>query len=111
MFTPYPDGGGSWEEDEEGEVWFAAPDQVTHWCEMIEPASFSDLAEPSRIIENVTELFVYANSGGVNTCKRGEANTTLTRTTRDVVLAVGQRMIIERKDGVLRIEVLPPPER
>lgn len=62
---------------------------------------------PTRTISNITELYVFASNGMVNTCKRGEANTTQTRTTAEVELAIGQRMVIERGDGVLKLEVLP----
>lgn len=67
-------------------------------------------AEP-HVISNVTEVYVFASSGYVNTAKVGEANTTQTRKTADVTLAVGQRMVIERGDGVMRLEVLPVGER
>lgn len=65
-----------------------------------------------RVIDNVTELYIFASSGYVNTCVRGELNTMQTRKTADVELAVGQRMIVERVDqGVMRLEVLPCPAR
>lgn len=62
---------------------------------------------PARVIDNITELYVFASNGYVNTAKRGEANTTQTRHTAEVELAVGQRMIVERGKDVLMVEVLP----
>jgi hypothetical protein len=65
----------------------------------------------TRTIDNITEVYIFASNGYVNTAKRGEANTTQTRKTAEVTLAVGQRMVIERGDGVMRLEVLPVGER
>lgn len=62
---------------------------------------------PARTIRDVTEVYVFASNGFVNTCKRGEANTTLSRMTAEVELAVGQRMIVERGQDALTLEVLP----
>lgn len=41
-FSPYPDGGGSWEDD--GESWHVGPHGVTHWAELSRP----DLQEPAE---------------------------------------------------------------
>lgn len=62
---------------------------------------------PPRTIDNVTEVYIFASNGFVNTAKRGEANTSTSRMTGEVTLGIGQRMVIERGDGVMKLEVLP----
>lgn len=61
---------------------------------------------PARVIDNVTEVYIFASNGFVNTAKRGEANTSTSRMTGEVTLGIGQRMVIERGDGVMKL-VLP----
>lgn len=66
-------------------------------------------ALPTCTIDNVTEAYIFASSGYVNTARRGGAYTSQhPYETATVTLNVGQRMIVERVDqGVMRLEVLP----
>lgn len=92
---------GGWTNED---TWEDFNDHVEQWAPINPP-------QAARVIDNVTELYIFASSGYVNTAKVGEANTTGTRKTAEVTLAVGQRMIVERGDGVMRLEVLPAGER